>query len=226
MAEGDRGVCTDYRFIQSITQTYSNPGWSRFLAVYQPILVQFARSRGLNETDAEEAAARCVENLLPAKDKDTGQFPRDGIHAYDPSRGKLRVFLYYRTLDEVTRIARRDGRTVELEDPACAAVDRKADDRPDANWEAIEERELFRQVFGDLRRQAAGAGRDAQHYDIFWDYAVECLDVGAVAEKYDKSVVNISKIKSRIRQELEDGVRGLWHEWFGEECPYHRKKKD
>lgn len=166
--------------------------WRTFDAIYRPMLRRFARTRGLNEEDAEDVVQHCMVALL---DHLSG-------FCYDPAKGRFKGWL--RTLVN-NRI--RDLLRQRRESPAAAsALEALPDDgpSPEAAFEQIWMEEhlthCFREISGEVEERT---------FQAFWQVVMEQKPVDEVSAALGMQTNNIYTIKWRLTERIAARMREL-----------------
>jgi RNA polymerase sigma-70 factor (ECF subfamily) len=167
------------------------PAWERFVELYTPLLLAWARRLGAGAADAEDLVQDVFAQLLRTLPGFT----------YDPKqrfRGWLRTVLHNRwaTLRRA-RSAVLPAGAVELPEPA-------APDGTTAEEEVEERRQLVARALRLLRRDFQPGT-----WQAFWQFVVCDRPAAAVAAELGVSVDAVYTAKSRVLRRLRQELAGL-----------------
>src|SRR5262245_3077094 len=82
-------IQTNTSLIMRVRDPQDTSSWREFVELYEPLLVSYARSRGLHETDARDVAQEIFINLLRAMP----------TFELDRRRGRFRTWLWQVTVN-------------------------------------------------------------------------------------------------------------------------------
>jgi RNA polymerase sigma factor (sigma-70 family) len=171
--------------------------WDEFVAIYRPVIVRIARSRGLQHADADDLAQQV---LLSVSQK----IPQ---WSNDPERARFRTWL---------------GRVVR--NAALSALSRRTPDRGTGGTSALllingkaadtcedtevfdleARREAFRRASDQIREEF-----QPTTWEAFWLTAVEGLDAAEAGRRTGKTVGAVYVSRSRVMARLQQKVRQL-----------------
>ena len=171
-----------------LTNREDEDAWRTFDKLYRPMLVGYARTRGLSTHDAEDVAQQCVEAVL------------GNIDRYQHV-GSFKAWL--RTIAE-NKIRDESRRRREQQAPASVlSAQADSDPGPSEIWE--------RHWFNEHLRYCVEQGRpdvSENTYQAFYPNVIEGRPAKAVAERLGISVnqVYVSKFRvmERVRRMLAD----------------------
>jgi len=172
--------------------------WSEFIELYEPLILRFAKRRGLQEADAREIA----QNVLIAVAKSVDRWRPDR------QKGKFRAWLF--------RIARNQVINWVSKRASERCLGREADVNELSQIESASEANL--EIELDYRREmfrlAAAQVRDTfseSNWNAFWLTAVLGESIESVAEKLDRTPGSIyvarSRATARIKKIVEQWER-------------------
>ena len=172
------------------------PAWAEFVEIYEPLIHQLARRRGLQPADAADLAqdvfrtvARAIEHYDP-----------------DPALGSFRAWL--------SRIARNltvnllVAQNRHLRGSGDSEVRRLLEEQPapEAEDTILFDGEYRRRLFAWAADRVRGEFRDAT-WQAFWKTGVEGCDPRAVAIELGMSpgavYIAKSRVMARLRREIE-----------------------
>ena len=185
-------LSTSPTLLERLRQSDDREAWYRFAGLYTPLLLSWARQRGLSETDA----ADLVQDVLLVVYRELPTF------RYDPSRrfrGWLRTIAINKANEFYRRRSGGDGLTCQLPQDALATPD------DEAFWEN-EYRER-------LLAQALQVSREA-FKELSWRAATELLMNGRsareVAEELGMTVAAVYQARCRVLRRLRRELKGFW----------------
>jgi RNA polymerase sigma-70 factor (ECF subfamily) len=166
--------------------------WSKFVALYTPLIFYWARKTGLQTADA----ADLVQDVFATLVEKLPEFQ------YDKSKS-FRAWLRTVTLNKWREYGRRRAPTL------CQADEHELDSSVDhdleASWETEYRRYLLEQVLKSIECEFP-----RQAWQAFQKYAVEGIPVADVAQQLGMSAASVygskSRILNRLRQRLKDAV--------------------
>jgi RNA polymerase sigma-70 factor (ECF subfamily) len=174
--------------------------WRTFDDLYRPLLVSYARWRGLNDADAEDVAQQCVEVVLA------------GIVEYEHKasfKSWLRAIAEHKVVDRL-RSRRREVQPATGQLDACerptSGTDRGASggDEWDRQWKMAHLRHCAERVQHEVSDNT---------YAAFRAYAIDGREPGAVATAFGMSVNQVYVAKHRVLER----IRAIMLELTGEE---------
>ncbi len=166
--------------------------WREFDAIYRPMLYRFARKRGLDRVDAEEAA----QQSLAAVSQHIQSFE------YDPDKGRFKAWLATVVNNNIRKMHRRrrpqQGQTADFQVPQ---------DREEGAGELFDRlwrEEHLRFCLAEVREEV-----EPKTYEAFESYVLQERPVEEVCERLGLTANNLYRIKYRIAQKLETKMRDL-----------------
>jgi RNA polymerase sigma factor (sigma-70 family) len=170
--------------------------WGQFVALYGPLIYQFARKQGLQDADAADLTQIVLQAVIDAVKR----------LDYDPQRGSFRSWLYKVVRNQLSKFRARERKAPRGSGDSDAQ--QRLDELPDADPGTIElwDREYERQLFlwaGERVR----ARCDAASWHAFWRTAVEGRGAQEVARSLDMSVGAVYTARSRILDRIRKEIR-------------------
>lgn len=178
--------------------------WSAFLAIYRPVVYRLARSRGLQDADADDLAqkvfasiARAVENWQPAT-----------------SGPPFRAWLYRIAHNEILKaITRRIPDAAAGSSTVQEMLDKvpQRDDDATAVLARESRREAFRWAADEVRPEFTAAS-----WAMFWQSTVEQQAVEVVAKTYGRTKGAVYLARYRVTKRLKeklDEVSDIWSKY-------------
>ena len=167
--------------LEGIKDPANQPGWERFFNMYAGYVYSIARSRGLNDADANDVLSRVMTGIVGNIDK------------YDPARGRFRSWLYNLTIWRIRNVWRANQARPEI--PVdIDALPVVADNTPVTDDEAA-----WRGAVLDEARRRLQSLVNPTHFAIFHASVIEELDVDSIRRLYGVSRDNIYQIRNRIK---------------------------
>lgn len=180
-----------------IREPGDHEAWSRFVALYGPLVYRYARNRGLQDSDAADLTqivfhevARQIQRL-----------------DYDAQRGKFRGWLFGVTrnqlrkhLERARRTVRPGGEEIEYQELECET----ASDQEEARWQEEYEWQLFHMACERVRVEFGD-----RSWQAFWRTAVEGQTAQEVGRELGVSIGAVYTAKSRVLARLRDAVSEL-----------------
>ena len=179
--------------LRAVADTENKAAWNRFFDLYAGFVYSVARSRGLNDADADDV----VQNVFADLARNLPTF------RYDRAKGRFRSYLAglvnWRVVDKMKSAKREaDLKTnykdeVELAGKSDAAFEER-------EWQAAAMEEALRRMKPDVR---------PEHYAAFVASAVEGQDTEAVMKLYGLSRDNLYQIRTRLTEKLRETVAAV-----------------
>ncbi len=179
---------TSVSLLQRLREPSAEEAWERFVRLYTPLLLYWARQRGLQETDA----ADLVQDVLVTLVRKLPEF------RYEPGRsfrGWMRTVLMNIWRDRPRRAA-------------PAPLDRDAGPHIPADVDLLEEREYRLYLLGRALRMMA-ADFEPATWQACWETAVCGRPAIDVAAELGLSVNAVYLAKSRVLGRLRQDLEGL-----------------
>jgi RNA polymerase sigma-70 factor (ECF subfamily) len=172
--------------------------WAEFVQVYEPLIYRLARSKGLQDADAQDlcqelfrAVASAIERWDP-----------------DPAKGSFRGWLFriarnliVNFLTAQRRHARGTGRTSVQE---LLEAQPERDSQAEAEFRAEFQRRAFRWAAERVKTEFTDST-----WQAFWKTGVDNRPIAAVAEELGLSVGAVYIARSRVLARLREQVEQL-----------------
>ncbi len=179
----------------------NSQGWGEFVELYEPLLLAYARKRGLAEHDARDVVQDIFASLIRAL---------PGFEL-DRQRGRFRTWLWHVTRNAVADWGRRRGRLAAAEREAGQQAADGADDpgeEEEAEWLADHRRRVLHFVLERLQ-----AKTKETTWQCFQLHILEGRPGAEVATELGLSAnsvyVNASRVLGRVRQQCADYAEDL-----------------
>lgn len=179
--------------LKAVADTGNEAAWQLFFNLYAGFVFSIARSKGLNEEDAEDVVQVVFVEL--ARTMPTFK--------YDRAKGKFRSYLiglvHWRVKDKL-RISLRDKEFIEDYIEEAANMPSADLDFAEREWQAAALEEALRRVKPEVR---------PEHYAAFVASAVEGQDTETVMRLYNLSRDNLYQIRKRLTAQLRETVSAV-----------------
>lgn len=176
--------------LRAVADTENKAAWNRFFDLYAGFVYSVARSRGLNDADADDV----VQNVFADLARNLPTF------RYDRAKGRFRSYLAglvnWRVVDKMKSAKREADLKASYKEEVESAVkgDAAFEER---EWQAVAMEEALRRMKPDVR---------PEHYAAFVASAVEGQDTEAVMKLYGLSRDNLYQIRTRLTEKLRETV--------------------
>lgn len=179
--------------LRAVADTENKVAWNRFFDLYAGFVYSVARSRGLNDADADDV----VQNVFADLARNLPTF------RYDRAKGRFRSYLAglvnWRVVDKMKSAKREADLKASYKEEVESAVkgDAAFEER---EWQAAAMEEALRRMKPDVR---------PEHYAAFVASAVEGQDTEAVMKLYGLSRDNLYQIRMRLTEKLRETVAAV-----------------
>ena len=183
--------------LKAVADTGNEAAWRRLFDLYAGFVFSIARSKGLNDADADDIVQIVFADLarnLPS-------------FTYDREKGRFRAYLSALTRWRINDRLRSGKRDVELK--ASFMEDAKA--LMSADDEDFEEREWQSAALEEALKRIK-PGVQSAHYAAFVASAVEGQDTETVARLHGISIDNLYQIRKRLTTKLREAVKQVLEE--------------
>ena len=175
--------------IRAVADTQNEAAWQRLFDLYAGFVFSIARSKGLNDADADDIVQTVFADL--ARNLPTFE--------YDRAKGRFRSYLsglvHWRVNDRL-RSGKRDA---ELKsafwDEAKSAASAEDEDFEAREWQQAALEEALRRIKPEVR---------PEHYAAFVASAVEGQDTDVVTKLYGISRDSLYQIRKRLTVKLRE----------------------
>lgn len=175
--------------------------WAEFVGIYEPLVYQLARGKGLQDADARDlcqevfrAVAGAIERWDP-----------------DPAKGRFRGWLFriarnllVNYFADQSRHARGTGSTSVHEMLEASPAQ---DAQTEAEFAAEFQRQAFRRAAGQVKHEFGDAT-----WQAFWKTGVENRAIEQVARELGMSTGAVYIARSRVLARLRERVQQLTHD--------------
>ena len=155
--------------IRAVANTENEAAWQRFFDLYAGFVFSIARSKGLNDTDADDIVQMVFSDLarnLPS-------------FKYDREKGRFRSYLAalvkWRVIDRLKAVRRDADLKADFMEEAKSAATTEDEDFEEREWQSAAMEETLRRIKPEVR---------PEHYAAFVASAVEGQDTDVVTKLY------------------------------------------
>ena len=169
--------------------------WREFVALYAPLIYNYARKQGLQDADAVDLS----QDIITAVAGAVSEFQ------YDPERGTFRSWLL--TVVRRKLANWRRAQAIRPRGSGDTATHHVLEQLPDPagrdeTWEAEWEQRLFAWACAEVRRDVADAT-----WQAFWKTAIDDRPGKQVAAELRISVAAVYQARSRVVARLKDLIQ-------------------
>ena len=179
--------------LRAVANTENEAAWQRLFDLYAGFVFSIARSKGLNDADADDIVQVVFTDL--ARNLPTFQ--------YDRAKGKFRAYLSglvnWRVMDKL-KVGKRDAdlKASFWEEAKAASSDDNG--FAEREWQAAALEEALRRIKPDV---------NPEHYAAFVASAIEGQDTETVMRLYGISGDNLYQIRKRLTARLRETVASV-----------------
>jgi RNA polymerase sigma-70 factor (ECF subfamily) len=194
----DAAQTTRYSLLLRIQDPQNHAAWVEFLAIYEPLVYQLARRKGLQDADARDLCQEVFRAVAGAARRWTP----------DPERGSFRGWLYRiarNLLVNSLRYQRRHGLATGGSD-----IQRLLEIQPDgADEDARDIDAEYRRRLFLLAAESIQRDFSRSTWQAFWQTAVLSREVALVAAELGLSAGAVYIARSRVLSRLKSRVQEL-----------------
>jgi RNA polymerase sigma-70 factor (ECF subfamily) len=181
-----------------LRNSHDEAAWAEFVEIYEPLVYRLARSKGLQDADAQDlcqevfrAVAGAIERWDP-----------------DPAKGKFRAWLFRIARNLLVNFLASQRRSVRGSGSTSVQEMLEAEPARDAAAEAEFQAEFQRRAFRWAAEQVKTEFTDST-WQAFWRTGVENRAIAAVAKELGLSVGAVYIARSRVLARLRERVEQL-----------------
>jgi len=170
------------------------PAWREFTEIYEPFVYQYARRRGLQDSDAREL----VQEVFLGVAKAVKRFKPD------PDKAKFRTWLFRIARNQLATLARKRRGEKQVDTGAWQTLEAAAGASKvaaDAEFDKTYRSEVFMWASQRVKKKV-----QSQTWDAFWQTCVEGQEISTVAENLGipRGAVYVarSRVIRRLRKEV------------------------
>ena len=183
------GETTRSSVLKAVADTENEAAWQRLFDLYAGFVFSIARSKGLNDSDADDIVQTVFADL--ARNLPTFK--------YDRAKGRFRSYLSGLVHWRVNDRLRSGKRLAELKCAFCeeakSAASAPDEDFEEREWQAAALEEALRRIKPEVR---------PEHYAAFVASAVEGQDTDVVTKLYGISRDSLYQIRKRLTVKLRE----------------------
>ena len=175
--------------LRAVANTENEAAWQRFFDLYAGFVFSIARSKGLNDTDADDIVQMVFSDLarnLPS-------------FKYDREKGRFRPYLAalvkWRVIDRLKAVRRDADLKADFMEEAKFAATTEDEDFEEREWQSAAMEETLRRIKPEVR---------PEHYAAFVASAVEGQDTDVVTKLYGISRDSLYQIRKRLTVKLRE----------------------
>ena len=175
--------------LRAVANTENEAAWQRFFDLYAGFVFSIARSKGLNDTDADDIVQMVFADLarnLPS-------------FKYDREKGRFRPYLAalvkWRVIDRLKAVRRDADLKADFMEEAKFAATTEDEDFEEREWQSAAMEETLRRIKPEVR---------PEHYAAFVASAVEGQDTDVVTKLYGISRDSLYQIRKRLTVKLRE----------------------
>lgn len=175
--------------LRAVANTENEAAWQRFFDLYAGFVFSIARSKGLNDTDADDIVQMVFSDLarnLPS-------------FKYDREKGRFRSYLAalvkWRVIDRLKAVRRDADLKADFMEEAKSAATTEDEDFEEREWQSAAMEETLRRIKPEVR---------PEHYAAFVASAVEGQDTDVVTKLYGISRDSLYQIRKRLMVKLRE----------------------
>ena len=177
--------------LRAVADTENESAWNRLFDLYAGFVYSIARSRGLNDSDADDIVQVVFADLarkLPT-------------FTYNSEKGRFRSYLAglvnWRVMDKLRSWKRDVELKVDFLEEARAAKTAGDDEFAEREWQSAAMEEALRRMKSNVL---------PEHYAAFVASAVEGQETEAVTKLYGISRDNLYQIRKRLTVKLRETI--------------------
>ena len=175
--------------LRAVANTENEAAWQRFFDLYAGFVFSITRSKGFNDTDADDIVQMVFSDLarnLPS-------------FKYDREKGRFRSYLAalvkWRVIDRLKAVRRDADLKADFMEEAKSAATTEDEDFEEREWQSAAMEETLRRIKPEVR---------PEHYAAFVASAVEGQDTDVVTKLYGISRDSLYQIRKRLTVKLRE----------------------
>lgn len=178
--------------LERVKNRDDSASWRQFYDLYKPLLIYWARHRGLSSSEAEDVAQDCMQILarkLPDFD-------------YSSQRGAFRGYLYVMVNNRINNLLKRRRPVRLLTDQArrLAATNANLEQQWEAQWLRHHLAHCLERIERDVM---------AKTMRIFRMHVIDGVAVDEVCERLGVKANDVHRAKSRLARRLRQEMMAL-----------------
>lgn len=184
---------TNANLLLRVRNASDREAWSEFVEIYRPVIVRLARTKGMQDADADDLAQRVLISIAGAIDR------------FEPNdqRAKFRTWVRRIAENAILNALTRGRREQTGDESLQSLLEREpASYGPDSDLLRIEyRREVFQLAARQIRDEF-----ELTTWEAFWQTAVEGRDINEVAVELGRKRGSIYAARSRVMRRLKEKV--------------------
>ena len=175
--------------LRAVANTENEAAWQRFFDLYAGFVFSIARSKGLNDTDADDIVQMVFADL--ARNLPSFKYDREKGHF----RPYLAALVKWRVIDRLKAVRRDADLKADFMEEAKSAATTEDEDFEEREWQSAAMEETLRRIKPEVR---------PEHYAAFVASAVEGQDTDVVTKLYGISRDSLYQIRKRLTVKLRE----------------------
>jgi RNA polymerase sigma-70 factor (ECF subfamily) len=174
--------------------------WQEFVALYEPLLLSYVRSRGLNEHDARDVVQEILAGLVTSMPD----------FQFDRSRGRFRTWLWQVTQNALVNAARKKQRRTAAE-TGWRQRNPTNENQPDEQWLTSYRQRVLDFALEQVRGRTQPATWACFEQHILQGRASKDV-AAALGVSANVVYVNASRVLARVREQCAEYLEELGDE--------------
>lgn len=187
---------TRHSLVLRLRDREDETAWAEFVQLYEPLVLRIARSKGLQDADAQDLCQELFRAVASA------------IERWDPAKGKFRAWLFRITRNLLVNFLVRQHRQPRGSGRTSIVELLEAQPVRDAGAEAEFAAAFRRRAFSWAAEQAKGQFTPST-WQAFWKTGVENKPIAEVAAELGLSEGAVYIARSRVLARLRECVEQL-----------------
>ena len=175
--------------LRAVANTENEAAWQRFFDLYAGFVFSIARSKGLNDTDADDIVQMVFADL--ARNLPSFKYDREKGHF----RPYLAALVKWRVIDRLKAVRRDADLKADFMEEVKSAATTEDEDFEEREWQSAAMEETLRRIKPEVR---------PEHYAAFVASAVEGQDTDVVTKLYGISRDSLYQIRKRLTVKLRE----------------------
>ena len=193
----DAAQSTRYSLLLRIADPQNHAAWVEFLAIYEPLVYQLARRRGLQDADARDLCQEVFRAVAGAARR----------WQPDPARGSFRGWLFRIARNLLVNSLRSHGS--HLRAKGDSDVHRLLEALPEMTDDASDIETEYRRRLFHVASQSIERDFSRSTWEAFWQTAVLSREVARVADELGMSPGAVYIARCRVLARLRARVQEL-----------------
>lgn len=183
---------TRVSLLQRVRDRSDAVAWEEFVRLYRPILLRYARARGLNPSDAEDIAQSCLATITE----------KIASFEYDPTRGRFRGWLRMMVNRRVLNMLQK--RRERSADSEAFLQPQQREPAPEEVWNKIWLEEHLKYCLDQIRPQV-----EHKTFEAFRRAALEHEPIEQVCHALKMNAGQVYVARSRVTKRLREAMQAL-----------------